>query len=251
MDFKDKVAVVTGSSRGIGKAVAEQFGANGAKVVVNYKLNKDAAEEVAESILAAGGDALVVQADVSDRADCAKLIDTVIDKWETIHFLVNNAGVTRDGLLMGLEENDLDAVIKTNLEATVLLSKLSVPYMMMQRFGRIINMSSVSAGNGRKGQAVYSATKGAVESFTKVLALEVAAKGITVNAVAPGMIESDMTDFVRGMASKEILAQIPLKRFGKPDDIASFVLFLASDRANYITGQTVKVDGGLTLGIGV
>jgi len=251
MDYKDKVAVVTGSSRGIGKAIAEQFGACGAKVAVNYRSNKDSAEKVAESIIASGGDALVVQADVSDRADCQKLIDKVVDKWETIHFLVNNAGVTRDGLLMGLEENDLDTVIKTNLEATVLLAKLVVPHMMMQRFGRIINISSVSAENGRKGQAVYSATKGAVESFTKVLALEVGAKGITVNAVAPGMIESDMTDFVRGMASKEILSQIPLKRFGKPDDIASFVLFLASGSASYITGQTIKVDGGLTLGIGV
>ena len=251
MDFKDKVAVVTGSSRGIGRAIATQFGACGAKVAVNYRSNKDASEEVAAEIRDSGGEAMVVHADVSSREDCTKLIDQVIEKWETIHFLVNNAGVTRDGLVMGLNEPDLDAVIKTNLEATVLLSKLAVPHMMMQRFGRIINISSVSADNGRKGQAIYSASKGAVESFTKVLALEVAAKGITVNALAPGMIESDMTDFVRGMASKEILAQIPLKRFGKPQDIASCVLFLASEQANYITGQTIKIDGGLTLGIGV
>lgn len=251
MNYKDKVVIVTGASRGIGKSIALHFGAQGAKVAVNYRSNKDAAQEVAASIKTAGGEAFAVQADISNRADCRKLVEKVIGKWETVHYLINNAGITRDGLVMGLEESDLDAVLKTNLEAAILLSKLVLSYMMMQRFGRIINISSISADSGRKGQAVYSASKGAVESFTKVLALEVGVKGITVNAVSPGMIETDMSDFVRGAASKEILAQIPLKRFGQPDDVASCVLFLASDQANYITGQIFKVDGGLTLGIGV
>ncbi len=249
--FEDKVVLVTGASRGIGKAVAIAFAREGACVAINYRSNKDAAQETASLVEQAGGKALLVQADVSVRSDCEKLVDQVVEKWETIHVLVNNAGVTRDGLLMGLDENDWDTVLKTNLEGTVFLSKAVLPHMMMQKYGRIVNISSVSAGNGRRGQGSYSSSKGAVEAFTRVLALEVAPKNITVNAIAPGMIETDMSDLVRGLANKQILAQIPVSRYGKPEDVADSVLFLASDKADYITGQVIRVDGGITLGIGI
>ncbi|MDX9703797.1 MAG: 3-oxoacyl-ACP reductase family protein [Candidatus Auribacterota bacterium] len=249
--FENKVVIVTGASRGIGKAVAVGFGSQGARIAINYKSNKDAAQETAQLVEQAGGKALLFQADISSRIDCEKLLEQVVAKWETVHILVNNAGVAKDGLVMGLDENDWDAVIKTNLDGTVFLSKAVLPYMMMQKYGRIINISSVSAGNGRRGQGAYSSSKGAVEAFTRVLALEVAPKNITVNAIAPGMVETDMSDLVRGLANKQILAQIPVGRYAKPEDVADSVLFLASDKASYITGQVIRVDGGITLGIGI
>lgn len=250
-EFANKVVVVTGASRGIGRAIAVEFGKHKAKVAINYRSNKEAADETVRMVEQAGGAAMAVQCDVSVRADCEKLLDQVVKEWETVHILVNNAGVTRDGLVMGMEESDWDTVIKTNLEGTVFLSKAVIPYMMMQKFGRIINISSVSAENGRRGQACYSASKGAVDAFTRVLALEVASKNITVNALAPGMIETDMSDLVRGLANKQILAQIPLGRYGKTEDIAHAASFLASQNASYITGQVIRVDGGITLGIGI
>ncbi len=251
MSFAGKVVIVTGASRGIGHAIAAKFGAQGAKVAVNYCHNQDAANAVANDINISGGEALLIQADISQRADCEKIVEQTVDKWGTVDILVNNAGVTRDGLLMSLDESDWDKVISTNLEGAVFLSKAVLPYMMMQKKGRIINISSVSADNGRRGQVSYSASKGAINSFTKVLALEVAQKGITVNAIAPGMIETDMSDLVRGMASKQILSQIPAGRFGNTDEVAGLVQFLASDQASYITGEIIKIDGGITLGIGI
>lgn len=251
MNFSGKVVVITGASRGIGRAVAVKFGEQGAKVVVNYCTNKQPAEEVAGLIEQHGGEAYLIQGDISVRSDCEKIVEKTIEKWSTAHILVNNAGITRDSLVMGLEEENWDKVIATNLEGAVFLSKGFLPYMMMQKYGRIINVSSVSATNGRRGQGCYSASKGALNSFTKVLALEVAPKGITVNAVAPGMIETDMSDLVRGMADKQILAQIPIGRYGKPEDVAQTIVFLASDQASYITGEILKIDGGLTLGIGI
>ncbi len=251
MNFADKVVVISGASRGIGRAIALQFGEQGARVVVNYNTNKQPAQEVAQLIEQRGGQAFAVQADISVRSECEKLIEKTIEKWETVHILINNAGITRDSLLMGLVEEDWDKVISTNLDGAVCLIKNVLPYMMMQKFGRIINISSVSADNGRRGQASYSASKGALNSLTKVLALEVAQKGITVNAIAPGMIETDMSNLVRGIADKQILAQIPLGRYGKPEDVANTALFLASQEGAYITGQVIRVDGGITLGIGI
>lgn len=251
MDFLDKVVIITGASRGIGKAVAVKFAEQGAKVVVNYRNDKKSADEVVKTIIGKKGNAITVQADISSREDCEKLAQTVVDKWETVHILVNNAGIARDGLLMGLDNDDWDKVMKTNLEGNVFLTKAVLPYMMMQKFGRIINISSVSADHGRKGQISYSASKGAINSLTKVLALEVASKGITVNAIAPGMIETDMSSAVRGLANKQLLAQIPLGRYGQPEEIAETTVFLASDKASYITGETLRIDGGLTLGVGI
>lgn len=251
MSFEGKVIIVTGASRGIGRAIALKFGAEKAKIALNYCSNHQAAGETAKIITESGGEALLIQADISQRAECEKIVDHVVNKWNSVDVLVNNAGITRDGLLMSMQDSDWEKVITTNLEGTVFLSKAVLPYMMMQKKGRIINISSVSAENGRRGQASYSASKGAVNSFTKVLALEVAQKGITVNAIAPGMIETDMSDLVRGMASKQILAQIPIGRFGNPEEIAQLAMFLASDQASYITGQIIKIDGGITLGIGI
>ncbi len=251
MDFLDKVVIITGASRGIGKSVALKFAEQGAKVVVNYCNDKQSADEVVKTIIDKKGKGIAVQADISSRDACEKLAQTVVDKWETVHILVNNAGIARDGLLMGLDNDDWDKVMKTNLEGNVFLTKAVLPYMMMQKFGRIINISSVSADNGRKGQISYSASKGAINSLTKVLALEVASKGITVNAIAPGMIETDMSSAARGLASKQLLAQIPLGRYGQPEEIAQTTVFLASDKASYITGETLRIDGGLTLGIGI
>ena len=251
MSLKDKIVLVSGASRGIGKAIALKFGGLGARVAVNYNANAEAAQQVAEQIVQAGGDAFIIKADVASRSDCTRMVDQIIERWQTVHVLINNAGVTRDGLLMSMDDTDWDTVINTNLGGTAFLTKTVLPYMMMQKYGRVINISSVSADKGRKGQTSYSASKGAVNSLTKVLASEVASKGVTVNAIEPGMIETDMSGAVRGLASKQILAQIPVGRFGTPDDIADTAVFLASNQASYITGAIIRVDGGLSLGIGV
>ncbi|MEW6535448.1 MAG: beta-ketoacyl-ACP reductase [Candidatus Auribacterota bacterium] len=251
MSFENKVVIVTGASRGIGRATALAFGERKARVVVNYCANEQPAREVAELIEQNGGKALVLKADVSKKEDCEALVQKTVDAWETVDILVNNAGVTRDGLLMSMESDSWDTVINTNLTGPALLCKAVLPYMMMQKSGRIVNISSVSADNGRRGQTAYSASKGALNAFTRTLALEVAAKGVTVNAIAPGMVETDMSGAVRGLANKEILKQIPAGRYAQPEDIARCVLFLASDESSYITGELIRIDGGLTLGIGI
>lgn len=251
MSFEGKVVIVTGASRGIGRATALAFGQQKARVAINYCNNKDAADDVADQITNAGGEALVIQADISNPQSCEDLVKKTVAKWETIHILVNNAGITRDGLLMGLEDSQWMDVINTNLNGPALLCKTVLPYMFMQKYGRIVNVSSVSSDNGRRGQTAYSASKGAIESLTRTLAIEVAPKGITVNAVAPGMIETDMSETVRGMANKQILAQIPAGRYGAAEEIARCILFLSADESSYITGETLRIDGGLTLGIGI
>lgn len=247
MDFKDFVVIVTGGSRGIGRAISRFFASKGATVVINYVKNRDAAEEVAKEVTGAGGQAELIQVDVSDQAAVDKAVEEIFDKYGRIDVLVNNAGVVRDGLLFSLEKEDWDRVIDTNLNGVYHFTKAVIRPMMMNRKGKIINISSYSGSRGGKGQANYAASKAAVNSFTRAVALELAAKGITVNAVAPGMIETDMSSQVRALAEDKIKERIPLGRYGQPDDVAKVVGFLASDAAEYITGQLVTVDGGLGL----
>ncbi len=242
-----RIALVTGASRGIGRAVALALAANGADVAVNYAGSTQAAETVAEEIRAMGRKALVVQADVSDAAAVQQMIADVTKEFGRIDILVNNAGITRDGLLMRMKDEDWDAVLKTNLTGVYYCTKAVVKAMMKQRYGRIINMSSVVGVTGNAGQANYAAAKAGVIGFTKATAKELASRSITVNAVAPGFIESDMTAGLPDKAKTDMAASIPLGKIGQPADVAQAVVFLASDWAGYITGQTLHVDGGMVM----
>ena len=242
-----RIALVTGASRGIGKAVALALAAGGADVAVNYAGSAQAAEAVAEEIRAMGRKALVVQADVSDAASVQQMVERVIAEFGRIDILVNNAGITRDGLLMRMKDEDWEAVLKTNLTGVFYCTKAVTKGMMKQRYGRIINMTSVVGVMGNAGQANYAAAKAGVIGFTKSTAKELASRGITVNALAPGFIESDMTAGLPEKAKTEMAAAIPLGKMGQPADVAQAVVFLASDWASYITGQTLHVDGGMVM----
>ena len=247
--FQDRVVIVTGGSRGIGRAVVEGFAREGAKVAFVYASNTTAAEDVVASLKGEGhGDVWPIQCDVTDKAAVDKCVEDVIEKWGQIHVLVNNAGVIRDGLLMAMDPEDWDTVIRTNLTSVYNFCHAVVRPMASKRFGRIVNMSSVSAEFGNPGQSNYAASKGGIQGLTRCLAAELGKRKITVNAVAPGFISTDMTEAVRNMAEDKITAQISLKRLGQPEDIAAATLFLASDEAGYITGQVLTVDGGLSLG---
>jgi len=246
-EFQDKVAVVTGGSRGIGRAIALALGSQGAKVIVNYNSSADAANEVVEQIKAAGGDALAVQANVADDTAAAALIKAATDHFGGLDILVNNAGTTRDNVIARLKPDDFDAVIQTNLRSAWLCSKAATRPMMKKRAGRIINITSVVGITGNGGQTNYSASKAGLIGLTKSLAKEVGSRGITVNAVAPGFIETDMTAELNDDLRAGAMNLIPLGRFGTPDDVAKAVLFLASDAANYITGQVLVVDGGMVM----
>lgn len=241
------VALVTGGSRGIGRAVCLELAKAGAKVVVNYAGNVNAAVEVCESIIAAGGEAVAIQADVSNAASVEAMVKQVIEKYGRIDILVNNAGITRDNLLMRMKEEDWDAVINTNLKGIFHCTKLVSRYMMKQKAGKIVNMTSVVGIIGNAGQANYSAAKAGVIGFTKSMAKELAARGITVNAVAPGFINTDMTAVLPEQVKADLASQIPLGRLGAPEDVAAAILFLVSNAANYITGQTIHVDGGMVM----
>lgn len=240
-------ALVTGASRGIGRAVALALAAEGASVALNFAGNVAAAEAVRAEIENAGGKAILVPADVSDEGAVEEMVKTVAEAFGTIDILVNNAGITRDGLLLRMKEADWDAVLNTNLKGVFLCAKAVSKLMMKKRYGRIVNMASVVGLVGNASQANYAAAKAGVIGFTKAMAKEMASRGITVNAIAPGFIRSDMTDVLPEKVKEAMLAGIPLGRVGEPDDVAKAALFLASDQAAYITGQVLQVDGGMVM----
>ena len=247
MMLEGKTALVTGASRGIGKAIALRLAKEGANIAINFAGNVAAAEEVKAAIEADGGKAILVQADVSDSAAVDAMVKTVVDTFGGIDILVNNAGITRDGLLMRMKEEDWDAVLNTNLKSIFLCTKAVSKLMMKKRSGRIVNMSSVVGVNGNAGQANYSAAKAGAIGFTKSMAKELAGRCITVNAIAPGFIQTDMTAVLPEAVKESMAKSIPLGRLGAPEDIAGTVLFLVSDCASYITGQVINVDGGMVM----
>lgn len=248
MTLSGKSALVTGASRGIGQAIAVELAKRGAKVVVNYAKDADGANATVEQIKAAGGEATAAQADVADYKAAEALIKTTVETFGGIDILVNNAGTTRDQLIMMMPESDWDIVIQTNLKSTFNCSKAAVRTMMRKRVGRIINITSVSGIAGNAGQTNYSASKAGVIGFTRALAREVAARNITVNAIAPGFVPTALTNDLPAEIKDATLKTIPLARWGKPEEIAYAVAFFASDEAAYITGQVLSVDGGLVMG---
>ncbi len=242
-----KVALVTGAGRGIGSEIARTLARDGAFVIVNYNGSKERAKAVAAEIQAAGGDAAVYGCNVADFSACEAMIRDVIKEYGRIDILVNNAGITRDGLLMKMSEEDFAAVIDTNLKGAFHTIRHASRYFLKQRSGRIINLSSVSGVMGNAGQANYSASKAGVIGLTKSVARELASRGITCNAVAPGFIETDMTAVLSDAAKENLKSEIPLGRTGSVRDVAELVAFLASERAGYITGQVISVDGGMCI----
>ena len=243
--LKNKIAVVTGASRGIGREIAKKLAEKGAMVIVNYNGSAAKAEEVVAEITAAGGQAEAVQCNVSDFQAAGELMDYVVKQYGRVDILVNNAGITRDNLLMKMSEEDFDAVINTNLKGAFNCIKSISRQMLKQKGGRIVNISSVSGVMGNAGQANYSASKAGVIGLTKAVARELATRGITCNAVAPGFIETEMTEVLSDSVKEAVTGQIPMKKFGQTSDVANLVAFLASDEAGYITGQVVCVDGGM------
>lgn len=244
MRLKEKIALVTGASRGLGKAIALQLAEEGAQIIINYAKNSEKAKEVVAAVESTGGKALAMQADVSCWQEVEKMVDSIYEKFGRIDILVNNAGVNRDELLISMEKEDWDAVINTNLGGLFNCTKAVAKYMMIQKNGRIINMSSVAGERGGRGQSNYAASKGGVNAFTRSVAMELAPKKVTVNAIAPGVIETEMSSTVIRRAKDFILNSVALKRLGQPEEIAKVVAFLASDDSSYITGEVIRVDGG-------
>lgn len=247
LSLENKVAIVTGGSRGIGRAIALEFAERGAAVVVNYNKSPESAEDVVKKVQEAGGKAAAFQADVSDFKQAEALVKFAIDTFGDLSILVNNAGITRDQLIMMMPEADWDAVINTNLKSTFNCSKAAVKYMMRKRIGRIINIASVAGQMGNPGQTNYSASKGGQIAFTKALAREVAARNITVNAIAPGFVDTEILDAMTPEILEAALKLVPLGRKGNPEEIAFAASFFASDGAAYITGQVLGVDGGMAM----
>ncbi|KPN93087.1 3-oxoacyl-[acyl-carrier-protein] reductase [Lysinibacillus sp. ZYM-1] len=245
--LEGKVAVVTGASRGIGRAIALKLAEEGAKVVVNYSGSQAKAEEVVAKIQESGGEAIAVQASVSQTEEVTTLMDKAVKTFGSLDILVNNAGITRDNLLMRMKEDEWDDVLDTNLKGVFLCTKAVTRQMMKQRAGRIINISSIVGVAGNAGQANYVAAKAGVIGLTKTTAKELASRNILVNAIAPGFIETEMTDQLPEDIKQGMLTQIPLAKLGQPEDIAKAVAYLASDDANYMTGQTLHIDGGMVM----
>ncbi len=245
--LKGKIAVITGAGRGIGKAIALQFAQYGSKVVVNYRSSIAQVEELLSIIKNNGGEAIAIQADISREEDAKRLVEETVKHFGRLDVLVNNAGITKDNLLMRMTEQDFDSVIDTNLKGTFFCTKHAATVMLKQRSGKIINISSVVGITGNVGQTNYAASKAGVIGMTKAAARELSSRGITVNAVAPGFIETDMTEGLSDKIKEATIANIPLKRYGTAGEVAGAVSFLASEAANYITGQVLLVDGGLAM----
>lgn len=245
--FDGKSAIVTGASRGIGREIALLLAEEGARVAVNYSGSKEKADDVVKLITESGGEAFAIQADVSNADDVKAMVDKTIEMFGSIDILVNNAGITRDNLLMRMKEDEWDDVININLKGVFLCTKGVTRQMMRQRAGRIVNVASIVGVSGNPGQANYVAAKAGVIGFTKTAAKELASRNINVNAVAPGFITTDMTDALSEEVKNQMLSVIPLGKLGRPEDVARTVLFLLSEDAVYITGQTIHVDGGMVM----
>ena len=245
--LKNKIVLITGAGRGIGRAIAIALAKEGAEVVINYNGSEERAKEVKQTIEENGGKASIYKCNVSDFAACEAMIKDIVKEYGHLDILVNNAGITKDGLLMKMSEEDFDKVLDTNLKGTFHTIRAALRQMIRQRSGRIINMASVVGVSGNAGQANYAASKAGVIGLTKTAAREVASRGITVNAVAPGFIETDMTEVLPEKIKEASAAQIPLGKFGKAEDVANAVAFLASEDAGYITGQVLHVDGGMVM----
>ena len=247
MSLEGKIALVTGSSRGIGRAIAIELGKKGVNVAVNYAGNEQKAEEVVQELQDLGVKAIKIRANVADEQDVKAMIKEVTKEFGRLDILVNNAGITKDNLLMRMKVEEFDQVIETNLKGAFLCTKAVTRQMMKQRYGKIINIASIVGVSGNPGQANYVAAKAGLIGLTKSTAKELATRNILVNAVAPGFITTDMTNILTEEQKDAILSQIPLEKLGEPEDIANVVCFLASDDAKYITGQTIHVDGGMVM----
>ena len=245
--LKNKVALVTGAGRGIGRAIAIALAKEGAEVIVNYNGSEERAKEVKQTIEENGGKASIYKCNVSDFEACEAMIKDVVKEYGHLDILVNNAGITKDGLIMKMKEEDFDSVLNVNLKGTFNTIRHSVRQMLKQRSGKIINISSVSGILGNAGQANYAASKAGVIGLTKTMARELGSRGITVNAIAPGFVDTEMTEILSEELKENACKQIILGRFGKPEDIANTAVFLASDKADYITGQVISVDGGMNV----
>lgn len=248
MVLAEQVALITGAGRGIGRAIAQTFAAQGAKVAALYHRSATGAEKLVQTIQDQGGQAIALEADVKEFQAAQQAVEQVLEKWGKLDILVNNAGVIRDKLFVTMDQREWTEVIDTNLGGAFNFARAVSQHMMRARRGKIINLSSVAGEHGGRGQVNYAASKGAINALTRSLAAELASRGVLVNAIAPGLIETDMSETVRNLVGENIKKVIPLKRCGKPEEVAGLALFLASPAGDYITGQIITIDGGLSLG---